>query len=64
MALDLPYYKTATRALDRMKAAFEAGKGVRLSWEELSALSVSSVGEAWNDTPSEYEDVHNNFGRD
>lgn len=36
-------------ALDRMKIAFDAGKGVRLSWAELEAMNRSVIGQWWNE---------------
>lgn len=35
-------------ALLRMRRAFEGGKGVRLSWEELRAFNVETLGDWWN----------------
>lgn len=36
-------------ALDRMKRAFDRGTGCRLTFEMLSALSVSIIGQMWNE---------------
>lgn len=34
-------------ALDRMRNAYLSGRGVRLTWEELEAMSRSILGEIW-----------------
>lgn len=36
-------------ALDRMRKAFEAGRGVRLTWRELEAMNRSVMGEWWSE---------------
>jgi hypothetical protein len=38
---------TVNRALLRMRKAHETGRGVRLSWEELNAMSVELIGQWW-----------------
>lgn len=35
-------------ALNRMRASFNAGRGVRLSYTELEAMSLSFLGELWD----------------
>lgn len=39
---------TAHDALNRMRAAYDRGHGVRLSWIELEALNRTIIGEIWH----------------
>lgn len=34
-------------ALIRMRKAYEKGKGVRVSWEELEVLNRTHIGQTW-----------------
>lgn len=45
----------AQYALHRMRRAFERGKGVRLSWEELDDFNRTLIGEWWNQPNPEEE---------
>lgn len=48
----------ANRALDRMRKAYESRKGVRLSYEDLASMSITTIGELWcqDCSPSEAHD--------
>lgn len=50
----------ARDALIRMRKAYESGKGVRVSWEELEQLNRTHIGQTWDELALDAEQAKQN----